>query len=85
MKEAKLIAGVLLSAQKEKEMQLLLEDLLTRAEIDDISERIRIVKALLRGKTQRDAARSLGVSISKVTRGSQLIQYGKGALIEHLQ
>lgn len=94
MKETKIISNVLSSARSEKkakgvvgkpsekELELLLEDLLTRAEISDIAQRITIVKALMRGKTQREVAQDLGVSIAKVTRGSQLIQYGNGSLIQ---
>lgn len=76
----KKIATVLAQAEDEKMLRHLLQDILTPAEIKDISERIQIVEALLKGKTQREVAHKLGVSISKVSRGSQLLQYGKGAL-----
>lgn len=81
----KRIAKILHQAKDEKELQNLLEDLLTPAELHDINERILIVKALQEGHPQRTVAKNLGVSIAKVTRGSQLLQYGKGALAAALE
>lgn len=74
------IAQILIRSKNELEMGKLLEDILTPAELDDVAERIRIVEALLNGMSQRMVAKQLGVSVSKATRGSQLIQYGTGAL-----
>jgi TrpR family transcriptional regulator, trp operon repressor len=68
-------------AQKRKRLKNFLEDVLTPSEILDIDERILIVKALMQGKTQREVAKELHVSITKVTRASQVIQYGKGSFI----
>lgn len=48
-----------------------LEDLLTPREIIDIAARWQIIKQLNRGITQRDIAKNLHVSISKITRGSR--------------
>lgn len=73
-------AQILLRANDEKDLVKVLEDLLTPGEVQDLAERILIVEALLTGKPQREVAKKLGVSISKVTRGSQLLQYGNGAL-----
>lgn len=74
-------AQILLRANDEKDLIKVLEDLLTPGEAQDIAERVLIVEALLSGKPQREVAKKLGVSISKVTRGSQLLQYGNGALV----
>lgn len=46
-------------------------DLLTPAEYRDTALRWRIVTQLFKGVPQRDIAESLGVSLSKVTRGSR--------------
>ena len=78
------IAQILIRSKNEIEMGKLLEDLLTPAELDDVAERIRIVEALLKGMSQRMVAKQLGVSVSKTTRGSQLIQYGTGTLSSKL-
>ena len=45
--------------------------LLTPAEKADIASRWALVKDLRGGKTQRDIAKSLGVSLCKITRGSR--------------
>lgn len=55
-----------------------LEDILTPAEIDDLAQRWRIVKALNNGTPQREIASDLGVSLSKVTRGSRMLLNPKG-------
>ncbi len=48
-----------------------LRDLLTPAEYRDVALRWRIVTMLSKGVPQRDITESLGVSLSKITRGSR--------------
>jgi len=50
------------------------KELLTDSEIETLSKRWRILKMLKDGKTQRDIASELGVSLCKVTRGSKIIK-----------
>ena len=45
--------------------------LLTPAEIADVASRWALVKDLREGKTQREIAKDLGVSLCKITRGSR--------------
>ncbi len=52
-------------------LKAFLRDLLTQAEYRDTALRWRIVKLLSDGVPQRDIATSLGVSLSKITRGSR--------------
>lgn len=52
-------------------LRAFLRDLLTPAEYRDTALRWRIVTMLSRGIPQRDIAESLGVSLSKITRGSR--------------
>lgn len=52
-------------------LKAFLRDLLTVAEYRDTALRWRIVKLLSQGVSQRDIAESLGVSLSKITRGSR--------------
>lgn len=75
----KRLSQIFMSLSSEKECQDFLEDFLSPSEILQFEERWAIVEALLEGKTQRKIAEDLGVSISKVTRGSQAIQFGKGS------
>lgn len=60
------------------EAKLLLEDILTPQELDSVAERWQEVQLLAQGMTQRDVAKKLDISISKVTRGSRMLQYGSG-------
>jgi TrpR family transcriptional regulator, trp operon repressor len=54
-----------------------LEDILSPQEIETIDERIKIMHALVAGKTQREIAEELGLSITTVSRGSRILQYGR--------
>ena len=54
-----------------------LEDILSPQEIEAIDERIKIMHALTAGKTQREIAEELELSITTVSRGSRILQYGR--------
>ena len=80
----KSIAALFMRVEDKTEIEKLIMDLLTPAEIKDVSERIKIVELLIKGETQRNIASKLGLSISTVSRGSTLVQYGKGVLLKLL-
>lgn len=61
----------------EKTILATLEDLLTPHELISIAERLQILKKLVQGKTHREIAQNLKISIGKVSRGSRILQYGK--------
>jgi len=61
-----------------KEAEMLLKDMLTPQELESLAERWQEVQMLASGNTQRDVAEKLDISISKVTRGSRMLQYGSG-------
>ena len=61
-----------------KEAQLILKDILTPQELDSVAERWQLIQSLARGDPQRDIADKLGISISKITRGSRMLKYGEG-------
>lgn len=61
------------------EARLLLEDMETPQEIDVLAQRWQLIQQLLQGKPQRKIAEDLGISISKITRGSTMLQHGNGA------
>ncbi len=54
-----------------------LEDMMTPQEIEALDERIKIMHALAAGKTQREIAEELELSITTVSRGSRILQYGR--------
>lgn len=61
-----------------KEAEKLLTDLLTPQEIESLAERWQLIQLLAKGVPQREVAEELKISISKVTRGSRVLQYGTG-------
>lgn len=66
------------------EWDALLQDLLTPKERESLAERWQIVKLLVSGMPQREIADRLGVSISKITRGSRVLQDGSGGFAKAL-
>jgi Trp operon repressor len=54
-----------------------LEDMMTPQEIEALDERIKVMHALVAGKTQREIAEELELSITTVSRGSRILQYGR--------
>ena len=66
------------SVENTKEAKFLLHDILTPQELESVAERWQLVQALDSGMPQRDIAKKLSVSISKITRGSRQLQYGSG-------
>jgi len=69
---------ILCNITDEKLMQEFLHDLLTKSEFSDIITRWQIIKQLDKGIPQRQISKNLGVSISKITRGSLELQDKKG-------
>ena len=75
------ITKTIISVSKNKKnLQSFLIDILSPAEIDDISDRIHIFRELLKNNTQREVSAKLKVSIAKVTRAAYVIKYGSGVL-----
>jgi len=62
--------------QTVEEAEKFLRDILTPQELESIAERLQIVKLLAKGMPHRKVAAKLGVSISKTTRGSRVLQFG---------
>ncbi|MBT4120115.1 MAG: hypothetical protein HOG89_04195 [Candidatus Peribacter sp.] len=73
------------SIKDDKEAKLLIEDLLTPQEVASLAERWQLIQELNKGTPQRDIAKKLGVSISKITRGSRMLQYGSGGFKHFLK
>lgn len=62
-------------AETSRELSKLLWLLLTSEERKDIATRYLIVRELVQGKrTQQEMAKDLGVSIAKITRGSNFLK-----------
>ena len=57
-----------------EQMQKLFEELFTQREKYDFALRWRLMKDLHAGKTQREIAHNLGISLCKITRGSKILK-----------
>ena len=73
------------AVRTEKEAEILLKDILTPQELDSIAERWELIQMLAQGTSQREVADKLGISISKITRGSRMLQYGSGGFMYFLE
>ncbi len=77
--------ALLAEAKTEKDMRLLLGDLLTPKELATIAQRWQLVQMLSAGIPQRAIAKTLGMSISKVTRGSLALKKSRGGFGKFLK
>jgi TrpR family transcriptional regulator, trp operon repressor len=78
--------GLLATAKSPAELDTLMGLFLTPEERSAIGQRFRIVQALLQGQvSQREMAKTLGVSISKITRGSNQLKSISPELKAYLQ
>ncbi len=78
------LASVLARLDDPKAIERFLEDLLTPAEIAAVTERWAIVRQLAAGKSQREVALTLDVSITTVARGNRQLQHGEGGFAHAL-
>jgi Trp operon repressor len=69
---------------KEKHLADILDDLLSPKEIQEFAERIEILRKLEKGQAQRAIAADLGISVTTVSRGSRVLQYGKQKIKKYL-
>lgn len=79
---ARQLARILRTPGNEEAMRRFLDDFLTPAEIKHLVERYLIGDLILRGVPQRNVKQTLRVSISKVSRTSNMLQHGLGAFRE---
>jgi len=73
------------SVKSPEEAAKLLEDILTPQELSSVAERWQLVRALHKGIPQREIAKKLNVSISKITRGSRQLKFGSGGFRHFLE
>ena len=74
MKNISEISKIIKNIKSETEVQNFLLELLTESEVETLSKRWHIVKLLNTGKTQREIAKELNVSLCKVTRGAKILK-----------
>ena len=80
----KLITDTLWRIKTSEELSGVLADLLTPAEITKIADRVRLLKMLQEGKTQRTIAEELAISVTTVSRGNRILQYEDNTISKYL-
>lgn len=80
----KLITDTLWQIEDKKDFKWAFEDLLTPSEIVSIAERINIFRLLKEGKSQREIAKDLEISITTVTRWNRVLQYECRAIKKYI-
>ncbi len=79
------LVALLCEISDTKEMNAVLEALLTGKELEEIARRVQIFRLLAEPMTQREVAARLGVGIATVTRGAHAIKSaGATAILDHL-
>lgn len=68
------IALALIQLKTDAKVIAFFKELLTPSEIETLSKRWRILKMLSEGRSQRDIAQELRVSLCKVTRGAKILK-----------
>ena len=74
MDSIKEISEIINSLDSSKEIHNFLLEILTESEVETLSKRWRIVNMLMQGKSQREIAKDLQVSLCKVTRGAKILK-----------
>jgi TrpR family trp operon transcriptional repressor len=62
-----------------------LHDIFTPNEIRTLCQRWRLIKLLAKGKTQREIARTLKISLCKITRGSRELKKKNSSFVKALK
>ena len=78
------ISKIVKNINSEVEMTNFFKELLTESEIETLSKRWRILDLLAKGKTQREIAKELQVSLCKVTRGAKILKDKNSVLGKYL-
>ena len=74
MKTDEGLIDILCGITDKAEMKKLFSEIFTPSELDDLTLRWKLIRELSQGKTQREVAKDLGISLCKITRGSRLLK-----------
>ena len=78
------LSRIVSTLKNDKDVYQFFRELLTESELDTLSKRWRILNMLKEGKTQREIAQNLGVSLCKVTRGAKILKSKKSIITKIL-
>lgn len=80
----KLLTDTIWRVKSKKDVSWILEDLLTPGEIVELADRIQILKLLSEGKSQRDIAQEMWISVTTVSRGNRVLQYERKSIHKYI-
>ncbi len=72
------LCRVLASIDNPEDIRLLLDDLCTIKEVEQMAQRIKAVRLLKENKTYTEIMKDLDISSTTLSRVSRALQYGKG-------
>ena len=78
------IIEILYKLKSKKEIENFLSEIFTKNELQTLEKRWRIMELLVQGKTQREIASDLNVSLCKVTRGAKILKNKKAVTTKFL-
>ena len=73
------LTDLLWQIEDKKHLDSFVEDLLTEKELKDIADRVKILRLLRQGKTQRAIAEELWISVTTVNRWAKVLKNGTWA------
>ena len=73
-----LLFETLLACKSAEDLQLLLEDLCTYKEVEQMAQRVAAAQMLKEGKTYAEIIAETEISSATLSRVSRCVQYGKG-------
>ena len=82
--EIEMISSAIYNLKNENSICNFLLEILTKSEVETLSKRWRILTMLSEGKTQREIAQDLKVSLCKVTRGAKILKNNKSVVTKYL-
>lgn len=79
-KEKDFLLKLFSELKTESEIFDFLSAVLTPSELNNLRERMEIIRGILEKKSQRQIAKETGASLATISRGSREIQFGSGIL-----
>ncbi len=72
------LCQLLAQIQEPEDIRLLLEDMCTRKEVENMAERVFAARLLMEGNTYSQVITQANISSATLSRVSRCVQYGKG-------
>lgn len=85
MREIKEISEIISKIKDSSDIYNFLLEILTESEVITISKRWRILTMLNEGKTQREIAKDMKVSLCNITRGAKIIKNKHSIVTKYLK